>query len=78
MKSLGFPLKTQTETQNLVEKFNWTQIRNLLLQVKMIKQRKNAGTYWDKKEKATKVKQTIQLKEINQNVQAKEGRLKRY
>ena len=44
----------------------------------MIKQRKNAGTCWDKKEKVTQAKQTIQPEEINQKVLAKEGRLKRY
>ena len=33
----------------------------------MIKQMKNAGTCLDKKEKATLVKMTIQLEEINQN-----------
>ena len=44
----------------------------------MIKQRKNAGTFWDKKEKATQEKITIQDEEINQKVQAKEERFKRY
>ena len=44
----------------------------------MIKQRKYAGTFRNKKEKATQEKIIIQLDEINQKVQAKEGRLKRY
>ena len=44
----------------------------------MIKQKKDAGTYRDKKEKSTQRKITIQLEEINQKVLAKEGRLKRY
>ena len=44
----------------------------------MIKQRKNVRACWDKKEKATQVKMTIQLEEINQKVPAKEERLKRY
>ena len=70
-------------------KYNWprsgweirleTQIKNLRKQAKMIKQRKNAGTCRDKKEKVIqKEKMTIQLEEINQKVLAKEGRLKRY
>ena len=45
---------------------------------KMLKQRKNAGTCWDKKEKVIQEKITIQLEEINQKVISKEGRLKRY
>ena len=44
----------------------------------MIKQKKTAGTSRDKKEKATQEKVTIQLDQINQKVQAKEGRLQRY
>ena len=45
----------------------------------MIKQKNNVGTGWDENRKATKeLKQKIQLEEINQNVQAKKGRLKRY
>ena len=38
----------------------------------MIKQRKNAGTCWGKKEKAIQEKIIIQLEEINQKVLAKE------
>ena len=45
---------------------------------KMIKQRKNAGIYRDKKGKATQEKITIQLEEINEKILAKQGRLKRY
>ena len=45
----------------------------------MIKQRKNAETGWDEKRKAIQqLKQKIQLKEINQKVLFKEGKLKRY
>ena len=55
-----------------------TKIRNLLQQAKMIKQKKNAGIYWDKKEKRTLEKMRIRLEEINQKVLAKEGRLKIY
>ena len=44
----------------------------------MIKQRKDAGIFRNKKEKATQEKIAIQLEEINQKVLAKEGRLKRY
>ena len=54
-----------------------TQIRNLQ-QGQMMRHRKNAGIFWDEKEKATQVKQTIQPEEINQKMLAKEGRLKRY
>ena len=50
--------------------------KNLRKQAKMIKQRKETGTCRDKN--ATQGKITIQLKEINHKVQAKEGRLKRY
>ena len=54
-----------------------TQIKkNLRKQAKMIRQRKNVGTYKDKKEKATQEKITMQLEEINQKVLAKVGRLK--
>ena len=42
----------------------------------MIKQRKNAGTVWDKKRKATQLKQMITLEEINQKLLAKEERQK--
>ena len=44
----------------------------------MIKQKKDAGICWYKKEKATREKITVQLEEINQKVLVKEGRLKRY
>ena len=44
----------------------------------MIKQRKDSGTYRDKKENATQGKITIQLEEINQKALVEEGRLKRY
>ena len=54
------------------------QIKNLPKQVKMIKQRKVAGTCRDKMEKAKQGKITINLVEINQKVPMKEGRLKRY
>ena len=37
---------------------------------------KNAGLCWEEKRKATQIKQTIQLEEINQKVLTKEGRLK--
>ena len=52
--------------------------KNLRKQAKMIKQRKDAGTYRNKKEKATQEKKTIQHEEINQKVPANKGRLKRY
>ena len=55
-----------------------TQIRKLWKQAKMIKQRKNAGTWWNKKEKETQEKITMQLEKINQKVLVKEGRLKIY
>ena len=42
----------------------------------MIRPREYAGTRWDEKKKATQLKQTIELKEINQNVLTNEGRLK--
>ena len=38
----------------------------------------DAGICWDKMEKATQEKITIQLEEINQKVLTKEGRVKRY
>ena len=53
-----------------------TQIRNL--QTKMLRRKKNAGICWDENRKATQVKQTMQLKEINLKVLAKEVNLKRY
>ena len=52
--------------------------KNLRKQVKMIKQKKDAGICWNRQEKATREKITVQLEEINQKVLAKEGRLKRY
>ena len=55
-----------------------TQIKNLRKQVKMIKQNKDAGVIWNRKEKTTQEKLTIKLEEINQKVLEKEGRLKRY
>ena len=54
------------------------QIKTLQKQAKMIKQKKDARICWNKKEKATRGKITLQLEEINQKVMAKEGRLKRY
>ena len=54
------------------------QIRNLRQEAKRIKLRKNTGTYWDKKEKTSPEKMTIQLEKLNQKVQTKKGRLKRY
>ena len=39
----------------------------------MIKQKKDAGTIRNRKEKTTQEKLTIQLDEINQKVLAKEG-----
>ena len=47
-------------------------------QVKMIKQRKDAGICRNRKEKTTQEKITIELEEINQKVLAKEGKSKRY
>ena len=44
----------------------------------MIKQKKDAGIIWNRKEKTTQEKLTIKLEEINQKVLAKEGRLERY
>ena len=44
----------------------------------MLKQKKNAGINWNRKEKTTQEKLTIQLEGIYQKVLAKEGRLKRY
>ena len=52
--------------------------KNLRKQAKMIKQRKDAETFRDKKEKVTQGKITIQLEEINQKVLTKEGLLMRY
>ena len=42
-----------------------------------MKQRKNTGTRWEKKEKQMHEKMRIQLQKINQKVLAKEGRLKK-
>ena len=42
----------------------------------MIRQKKKIC--WDKAKKAGQLKQNIQHREINQNVQVKEGKLKRY
>ena len=44
--------------------------------VKMLGKGKNAGICWNEKRKAKQ--QTIQLEEINQKVEAKEGRLERF
>ena len=44
----------------------------------MIKQKKDAGTIRNRKEKTTQGKHSIELEEINQKVLVKEGRLKRY
>ena len=44
----------------------------------MIKQKKDAEIIWNRKEKTTQEKLTIQLEEIKRKVLAKEGRLKRY
>ena len=44
----------------------------------MRKQKNDAGIIWNRKEKTTQKKLTIKLEEINQNLLAKEGRLKRY
>ena len=78
-EKIGVPLKSiqkksKPGSQIRLEK----QIRNLRKQAKMMKQRKNAGTFWDKKEKATQERITILLEEIHQKVLAKKGRLKRY
>ena len=53
-----------------------TQKRNLRQKANRIRQRKNVGNCWEKKEKVKQVKQILQNEEINQNVLAKEGRLK--
>ena len=78
-EKIGIPSKSTKEKS----KPGWelrqeTQIKNLRKQAKMIKQRKDDGIIRNRKEKATQEKLTIQLEEINQKVQAKEGRLKRY
>ena len=52
--------------------------KNPRKQTKMIKQKKDAGIMRTIKEKTTHEKLTIQLKEINQKVLAKEWRLKKY
>ena len=72
-EKIGIPLKST----NKKSKPGWEirlemQIRKLRKQAKMIKQRKNAGTCWDKKEKNNTRKITIQLEEINQKELAKE------
>ena len=52
--------------------------KNLRKQLKVIKQKKNAGINRNRKVKTTQEKLTIQLEEIYQKVLAKDGRLKRY
>ena len=54
-----------------------TQIKNLRKQAEMVKQ-KYPGICGKRMEKTTREKIAAQLKEINQKVLAKEGRLKRY
>ena len=54
-----------------------TQRKNLRKQAKMVKQ-KHPGICGKRMEKTTREKITVQHKEINQKVLAKEGRLKRY
>ena len=52
--------------------------KDLRKQLKVIKQKKNAGINRDRKVKTTQEKLTIQLEEIYQKVLAKDERLKRY
>ena len=75
---IGVPQKTTNENS----KPGWeiqleTLIRNLLQQAKMIRQRKNTVTCGDKKEKATKVKITIQLEETNQKATGERRKIKK-
>ena len=48
-----------------------TQIKNLRQEAKMLRQKKNARTWWDEKKKDTRLRQTLQLEEINQKPWAK-------
>ncbi len=76
---IGIPLKsTNKKSKPAWEIRLEMQIRNLRKQAKMIKQRKNARTFWDKEKKITQEKITIQHEEINRKVRAQDGRLKRY
>ena len=78
-EKIGIPSKSTEEKSKSGWEFRReTQIKNLRKQVKMIKQKKNSGIIWNRKEKTTHEKLTIKLEEINQKVLAKEGRLKRY
>ena len=72
-ENIGLPLKST----NKKSKPGWEirlemQIKKLRKQTKTIKERKNAETCWDKKEKAIQEKITIQL-EINQKDLTKRG-----
>ena len=76
-EKIGIPSKSTNEKSKQDRKFKAD--KNLRKQAQMKNQRKNAGIYWNKKEKATQKKNSNKtLGEINQKVLAKEGRLKRY
>ena len=78
-EKIGIPSKIIKEKSKPVWEFQLeTQIKNLRKQLKVIKQKKNAGINRNRKEKTTQEKFTIQLEEIYQKVLAKEGRFKRY
>ena len=71
---------SQTKTQNLDGKLDW-KLRKEIQDNKQKKKKergKNAEQCCEKKRKATQVKQTIRLEEIDLKVLTNKGRLKRY
>ena len=78
-EKIGIPSKSTKKTSNPVWEFRQeTKIKNQRKWAKIIKHKKDAGICRNKKKKVTQEKITIQLEEINQEVLAKEGRLKMY
>ena len=78
-EKIGIPSKITKEKSKPGWEFRLeTQIKNLRKQLKVVKQKKNAGINKNRKEKTTQEKHTIQLEERYQKLLAKEGRLKRY
>ena len=73
MRKLGSPQKARRNSQIRLE----TQIKKLRKQARIMK-KVGAEISWNKKEQTTQEKITVQLKEINQKVLAKVGRLEIY
>ena len=78
-EKIGIPIKITKEKSKPGWEFRRdTQIENLRKQLKVIKQKKNAGINRNRKEKTILEKLEIQLEEIYQKVLTKDGRLNIY